>query len=169
MVIMDEALRKPFPALTPADFREHPVWAACGPAGEDGVWFTPHGGALPVDPDEGHYLVRAQATLSDGTWVPACFTPVTSEADACRMLPHLLVGAAPFDLDTLALGEAEERVRSCRARLGKRPAEVWPVKVVAGAGLVDGVVKCTVTVPEPSAEAAAEPARGRRRFWSARR
>lgn len=190
---MSEVLRKPFALLRSDDFFEHPVWVACegdeddgGAGGDEGAGggpprFTPYHGPVPVDPDDGHFVVRAQATLHDGTWVPACFTPVTSEGDACFMKPHLLVGPAPFDLDELALAPAAERDERCRRVLGKESDEVLPARVAAGAGLVDGVVKCRIAVPATAAEAeavalaaagagvGADAGRTRRRFWSARR
>lgn len=166
---MTEALRKPFATLTAGDFRDHPVWVACeGDDAPEDV-FTPWEGDLPVDPDDDRYLVRVQATLADGTWLPAVFTPVVREADACAMQPHLLLDAAPFDLDGCALAAEPERRQRCRTAMGKHPEAVFPVRLVAGAGLVDGVITCRVIARDPEADDAAEEHRPRRRFWSARR
>lgn len=165
---MTEAARRPFTTLTAADLRDHPVWVACvDDAAHEGC-FEPWDRELPVDPDEQRYLVRSQATLADGTWLPALFTPVVREADACAMQPHLLLDGAPFDLDGCALAGEQDRRGRCASALGRRPEDVFPVRLVAVPGLVDGVVTCRVIARDPDEGHQRSVGRPPRRFWRAR-
>lgn len=77
------AFVKQFAELTEQDFVAHPVWVAVHGMDEEEDWyddcdeesFRPWPGSLPVGPEEGMLLVRAQFTLADGTPLGGFITP----------------------------------------------------------------------------------------------
>jgi hypothetical protein len=80
---------KQFGDLTAEDFERHPVWIGCHTADYDEPWyddtdeetFRPRTGDLPADPSEGMLLVRANATLRDGSSFPGFLTPAFEPGD----------------------------------------------------------------------------------------
>lgn len=78
-----------FADLTPKHFDANPVWASCHSLDHDEPWFDktdeetfrPWQDALPVDPTNGMFLVKATLHLADGTSFPGFATPAISEAD----------------------------------------------------------------------------------------
>ena len=64
-----------FGDLTPEHFERHPVWIQCHVVDYEAPWhddtdeetFRPWSGPLPVDPSDALFLVRATASLSNGT------------------------------------------------------------------------------------------------------
>src|SRR4029453_10996720 len=72
-----------FGTLTPNDFIRSPVWVQCHIIDHDEPWhnqtdeetFRPWAGAVPVDPQEAMFLVRATFELADGTKLSGFVTP----------------------------------------------------------------------------------------------
>ena len=145
-----------FGDLTPSHFDRHPVWIACHIADYDEPWydetdeetFRPWNGNLPVDATYGMTLVRADFTLADGTRLTGFLTPA-AEGGPLELLgvmqpqlfrPDGTLGAfweGRFGRD------AAEHAAFYRA-LGKTPAEVFPVRCAAQAGLATGIVEAVL-------------------------
>ncbi len=86
---------KQFIELTRDDFDRSPIWVGCHTADYDESWyeetdeetFRPWSGRLPVDPVDGMFLVRATASLHDGTSLVAFLTPASRVDDLGRDCP----------------------------------------------------------------------------------
>ena len=102
-----------FGDLSEAHFRRHPVWIQCHTVDYDAPWyddtdeetFRPCDEPRPVGPDMGMLLVRATATLADGTVLPAAFlTPIFE--DGHPGVSHPLGGMQPQMFGPSAAREA---------------------------------------------------------------
>lgn len=143
-----------FDALTPTHFARWPVWIGVHVADYDEPWyedadeetFRPFDGDLPVDPERGMLLVKAEMTLADGSMLPGFVTPAAGASggagDMGTMQPHL------FGPDGRLHGFWTGMIRSTAAdrsrvyaSLGREPSAIFPIRFRAGSALVRGGIE----------------------------
>lgn len=137
-----------FAALTPAHFESSPIWASCHSFDHDEPWydetneetFRPWTGAVPVDPADGMFLVRAQGKLSDGTVLPGFLTPtapdVTGEQALGLLQPQLFLPSGQCLGFWLGMfGDPAAASSALYGALGKPAASIFPIQVTAERGL----------------------------------
>jgi hypothetical protein len=140
-----------FGDLTSADFASHPVWIACHIVDCDEPWyddtdeetFRPWTGALPVGPEEGMLLVRAQMTLADGRSFEGFITPQHDGEwlNLGTIQPQLfLPSGSRADFWDGMFKRADDRRTSVYSELGSDPSSVFPIHFRADNGLVTGQV-----------------------------
>lgn len=154
-----------FGDLTEAHFVEHPVWASCHSFDFDEPWFDqtdeetfrPWTGALPVQPADGMYLVRAEFTLADGTRARGFLTPADTDDPGPGALgtvqPQLYLPSGELVGFWLGMfGNATEAAAFVYAALGKNAEAVFPIHFVAppnvAGGMTSGVIQGFYTVPD---------------------
>lgn len=149
-------------------FASHPVWVGVHGTDEAEPWyedadeetFRPWLGALPVDPDEAMFLVRATFTFADATVMPGFLIPTPGPEPTNRVLAGIrrildhqssterrmreMLQAEAF----LPSGRREQFYDGLIARpdvraaflteLGKRSVDLFPVHVAAPPGLTTG-------------------------------
>ena len=126
--------------------------------------FRPHSGALPADPTDGIFLVRATAVLADGTTLGGFLTPA-EEPTVGDMQPHVFVKDAPFGFWGGIIGVPEDVRSRFHGMLGKPTETVFPIRIAADEGLARGATVVTVS-GWPSD---GPPTRRKRRWpWSVR-
>ena len=125
---------KQFSNLREADFSRHGVWVSCHHEDYDEPWyddtdeetFRPSDAPLPVPPGQGEFLVRATATLGDGTEMSGFVTP-SPTPDVSFMQPHLFAGGQAHGFWGGMIGIPESgRARLLQA-LGKGAGDVFPI------------------------------------------
>jgi hypothetical protein len=139
---------KQFGELASSDFADHPVWIGCHGVDGDEPWyedtdeetFRPRTGPLPADPTEGMLLVRAIATLRDGTELPGFLTPCT-EADVGILQPHVFVGDELFGFWGGIVGIPDDTRSRFYAAVGKAAFDVFPIRVRVDPALSRGTVE----------------------------
>ena len=145
---MDRPVIKRFGNLRRDDFATHPIWVNVKENDHDEPWwmdvdeeaFRPRVGPLPASPAEDGLLVRAVATLRDGTPLAGFLTPALGPADADDLRPHVFVG----DLLISLTGMPEPARQAFLATL-RRPFEhVFPIAVAADPTLCLGTVDVVV-------------------------
>ena len=136
-----------FGELLPAHFQKHPVWINCHVVDSDQPWyaetdeetFRPWDGVLPASPSEGMLLVRATATLRDGSRLPAFITPGFEGDGLGTLQPQLFVGERRFAFWGGVVGHSSEEKTALYAGVGKGPEDVFPIAFIADGGLTTGV------------------------------
>jgi len=131
---------KSYPDLTIADFEESPIWICCHTADADEPWYDetveddyrPYDGRLPLDSDN-LYVVKAEATLSDGTLLVALLdlystVPASSEHVTADVFAP---DGRRVSLAPASMGLDENVRRQDVASLGRAEEAIFPVKVVA--------------------------------------
>jgi hypothetical protein len=149
---MNRPLLKQFADLTEADFERHPVWIQCHVMDYEEPWhddtdeetFRPRSGALPAEPGEGTLLVRASGTLPDGSRLPGFLTPAFEAGDLGTMQPHLFAATTLFAFWGGAFGIAPERRAAFYEAVRRGPADAFPLRFAAEAGLSRGVTTVEV-------------------------
>ena len=132
-----------FGTLTGTDFDRVPIWLACHVADYDEPWyeetdeetFRPWDGEIPVEPQGGMYLVKATATLADGSSLPGFLTPADGN-DLGSAQPQLFAGAAMVSFWGGVMGVPEQQRAAFYASLGKAPDAVFPILFSVAPGLV---------------------------------
>ncbi len=142
-----------FGALRADDFARHPVWAQMHTTDYDESWyddddldeesFRPHEGPLPVSPEEGMYLVAAEALLADGSTLSAFLTPASGD-DLGLLQPHVFARGKAWGFWGGLVGMSEAAQDEFHSALGKSPEQVFPLQVGAQDGLATGVTTVTV-------------------------
>ena len=143
---------KQFGDLGPADLARHPVWIACHTADYDEPWydetdeetFRPREGPLPADPSEGMLLVRATATLNDGTQLPGLLTPGFEGDDLGILQPQVFVGGRMFGFWGGMFAAAAEMRQAFYKAIGKAPEAVFPIDIAADPAECGGVARARV-------------------------
>jgi hypothetical protein len=136
---------KQFGDLTPEDFQRYPVWLHCHVADYDEPWydetdeetFRPWLGRLPADRAVGTLLVRASVVFQDGSHHVGFLTP-SADRDLGMMQPQVFVGGHLFSFWGGMPGVPEDVRRSFYAAIGKDPDAIFPLRVVADSGLLEG-------------------------------
>ncbi len=136
---------KQFTELNPSDFESHPVWVGCHIVDYDEPWydetdeetFRPWTEPLPVDPSISLLLVRAKVFLRDGTEYPGFVTPA-ARGYMGESQPRVFVGGRLFSFWGGRFGVTEEVRRAFHTAVGKSSGTVFPVRVTAEPGLVQG-------------------------------
>ena len=136
---------KQFGDLIPEDFQRHPVWLHCHVADYDEPWydetdeetFRPWPGKLPADPAVGTLLVRAAVVFRDGSQYVGFLSPAP-DGNIGIMQPQVFVARRLFSFWGGMPGVPEERRRSFYAAVGKAPDDIFPLRVTAESGLVNG-------------------------------
>ncbi|HET8646989.1 MAG TPA: hypothetical protein VFO85_15950, partial [Vicinamibacteria bacterium] len=98
----------------------------------------------PADPSEGMLLVRATATLRDGTRLAAFLTPAFEPDDIATVQPQVFAGGRLFSFWGGLFGIPEEGRREFYAAVGKAAADVFPLDVAADPAVAGGVARVTV-------------------------
>jgi hypothetical protein len=143
---------KQFGTLTQADFERFPVWANVHSHDYNESWydesdeetFRPWSGELPVDPDLGMFLVRAQIRLVDGTQVIGFLTPAVgsgkvSENELGVVQPYLFSESGPLVTFWGGMfGFTDEAKKSAYDLLGRNANQIFPIKFRAEDGLAKG-------------------------------
>jgi len=142
-------LLKQFGDLSLDDLRYHPVWIQCHIVDYDEAWydetdeetFRPWTGPVPVGPEEGMLLVRAEFALADGTKFPGFITP---QHDGERLSlgtiqPHLFApsGEVFSFWGGITKSSPEER-QHFYTTLEKDVSTVFPMRFSAEMGLTSG-------------------------------
>jgi hypothetical protein len=148
-------LLKQFADLTSLDFVKYPVWVNCHVVDYDRDWydetdeetFRPWEGALPIDPAEAIFLVKAKMTLADGTEYDGFITPQedSNKPDLGTMQPCLF--AQPGKIISFwfgMIGPSQEDIRGVYETLGKSVEQVFPIQFKAEDGLAKGIVSGTI-------------------------
>lgn len=138
---------KQFGNLTGADFERHPVWIGSHTADCDEPWyddtdeetFRPRDGDLPSDRSEGMLLVRAAATLRDGSRFSGFVTPAFEKGDLGTMQPHVFVNGRMFAFWGGTLGISREGRAAFYTAVGRPAGAVFPIRFAAEPGLTAGV------------------------------
>ena len=149
---MDRPLLKPFADLRRDDFAAYPIWVHATTNDYDEPWwpeveattYRPRSGPLPASPTETGLLVRATATLRDGTPLPGFLTPVVAEPEISEMHPHLFVGEAivPFWGGSVGIPEATQL--ALPQWLGRATDRIFPIRFAADPALCLGTVEIVV-------------------------
>jgi hypothetical protein len=135
-----------FGELTAEDFERVPVWIACHIEDYDEPWydetdeetFRPWSGALPVSPSLGMLLVRATATLADGSSYPGFYTPAESD-DLGLIQPQIFVAGRLFSFWGGVMGVPQPVRDDLYRSIGASPDVVFPIRFAAAPGLVETV------------------------------
>ena len=140
---------KRFDDLTPGDFEKHPVWASVHTLDYDEPWhdntdeetFRPWTGDLPVEPENGMFLVRAKLTLADGCVLDGFVTP-QSESESMSLgavQPQIFLpsGKRCDFWDGMFKRDPEDR-KVLYTELGNNPAAVFPITFRAEKNLANG-------------------------------
>jgi hypothetical protein len=135
---------KQFGDLTAEDFEREPVWISCHVEDYDEPWygetdeetFRPWSGALPVSPSLGMLLVRATATLADGSSYPGFYTP--AEGDELGFTqPQLFVSGRLFSFWGGLMGVSQSFRDDFYSSIGKDSDAVFPIRFTAAPELVE--------------------------------
>jgi hypothetical protein len=149
---MPKPVLRQFGELRPDDFERHPVWIGCHTADHDEEWyeetdeetFRPHVEPLPADPRDGMLLVRATATLNDGSELQGFLTPEVEKADLGAMQPHVFVSGLMFGFWTGMASVSDDMRNDFYGASGKDSAQVFPLVVRAEPGVATGVTEVQV-------------------------
>ena len=148
---------KQFGDLVVDDFQAHPVWVGCHTYDYDEPWyddtdeetFRPWDGSLPVDPEEGMYLVRTIVTLADGTEFPGFASPQvddpsTGPPDLGLIQPQLFLP----DGETIGFWQGMVPIPDIKvtlyAALDREPDSVFPMTFRADGQLASGICQGTI-------------------------
>jgi hypothetical protein len=134
-------IRKQVYELTADDLAEFPVWEfAVDEQDEDGQdegTVRPSQAALPLDPSEGRYIVRAKFTLADGTPHLGYLTPAHAVDDLGSVQPLIIT---PRGQVIFWMGAIRGDIAPHYEKLGKSPAQTFPILFKSDVPLVGGVV-----------------------------
>ncbi|MEZ5987798.1 MAG: hypothetical protein R3F30_01460 [Planctomycetota bacterium] len=143
-----------FRDLRAEDFEHHPVWASCHSFDLYEPWFEetdeetfrPWEGHVPIDPEDGLFLVRATMTFADGRRFPGFLTPVhpEDEGDLELLRPHLFAKGLNIGFWSGVPRIHEGNKASFDAALGTGHAGVFPIEARCDVGLADGVCVATL-------------------------
>lgn len=147
---MRPAFVKQYTDLTEQDFLARPVWVGVHGMDEGEGWhddcdeesFRPWTGSLPVGPQEGMLLVRAQFTLADGTTFSGFITPQSAgePLNLGTVQPQIFT---PAGLEGFWEG-IFPRPANIRAafyqRMNKTEHQIFPITFTAAPGLASGLV-----------------------------
>ena len=148
---MERPELKQFGDLTQDDFQRQGVWIACHSADYDEAWFEdtdeetfrPWAGALPVSPEEGMLLVRAELRVADRRTFPGFLTPQHDGQPLSLGLiqPQLFLpsGTRYGVWDGMFRKPAEIR-KVIYTELGDDPDAIFPIEFAASPGLASGQV-----------------------------
>lgn len=150
---MNAPILKQFSGLAAQDFDSHPIWIGCHTVDYDQPWyddtdeetFRPRPSPLPADPSEGMLLVRATATLWDGSQLSGFLTPALKTGDLGTMQPHVFVAGRMWGFWGGILGVPEAKRRAFLNAAAKTVEQVFPVRFEAPRELSNGVVRVEVT------------------------
>ncbi len=142
-------LLRQFGELSPADFIAHQVWIACHSADYDEPWyddtdeetFRPWNGPLPVGPEEGMLLVRAQMTLADRRSFAGFITPQhdSEPLHLGAIQPQLfLPSGTRTDFWDGMSKRTDQRRDIVYAELGRDRSAIFPIQFQAYDGLATG-------------------------------
>ncbi len=142
-----------FGALRTEDFVRHRVWAQVHTTDYDEPWyddddldeesFRAYDEPLPVSPDEGMYLVAAEARLADGSTLPAFLTPASGE-DLGVLQPHVFARGKAWGFWGGLVGMPRAAQEEFHSAVDRSWDQVFPLQVVALDGLATGVTTATV-------------------------
>ncbi len=144
--------------LRASDFEAHPVWvlrqlvdaAWCEERGEE--TFCPWAGALPVDPTDALFLVRALFTLADGNRLAGFLSPqetgpaLQPQVDLGVVRPHVfLPSGAPVCFWSPMFGIAAPlQLFHLYDALDKSSVQIFPIRFRAMPNLATGLVAGTI-------------------------
>lgn len=142
---------RPFESLTAADFERIPVWLACHVADYDEPWydetdeetFRPWTGKLPVKHEDGMVLVKATATLADGSSFPAFLTPA-ADNDLGHAQPHVFVRGKCFSFWGGMMGVSRKGRDEFYAAVGMAAEAVFPIRFTVASELAEGATNVEV-------------------------
>jgi hypothetical protein len=149
---VDTPTLKQFGDLSRGDFEVHPVWVACHTVDYEAPWyddtdeetFRPWTDALPVDPADGMFLVRAGVTFADGTQAEGFLTPAFEAGDMGTMQPHVFVGDRTFGFRGGMFGVPPQVQSELLELTAKSANQIFPVRVHGQPGLSEGAVDAEV-------------------------
>lgn len=152
MLDMDAPLLKQFGDLDRADFDAHPVWVACHTMDYDAPWyedtdeetFRPWTEALPVDPNDGMFLVRAAVTFADASDGEGFLTPALEPGDIGTIQPHVFVGDRMFGFWGGMFDVRSEVQSEFLDLIGKPANQIFPIRFQGQPGLSKGAVDAEV-------------------------
>jgi hypothetical protein len=134
---------KQFGELTAEDFEREPVWISCHTEDYDEPWydqtdeetFRPWTGDLPISPSLGMLLVRATATLADGSTYPGFYTPAEND-DLGLIQPQIFASGRLFMFWSGVLGVPRSYRDDFYGSIGGSPDTVFPIRFTAAPELV---------------------------------
>jgi hypothetical protein len=149
---MDTPTLKQFSELSGGDFDVHPVWVACHTVDHEAPWyndtdeetFRPWTDALPVDPADGMFLVRAAVTFADGSEAEGFLTPAFEAGDMGTMQPHVFVGNRMFGFWGGMFGVRPEVQSEFLELIAKSAYQIFPIRFRGHPGLSKGAVDAEV-------------------------
>ena len=138
---------RPFGSLTAEDFERIPVWLACHVADYDEPWydetdeetFRPWTGELPVRHADGMYLVKATATLADGSSFPAFLTPA-ADNELGLAQPQVFVRGRRFSFWGGMMGSSQKERDEFYAAVGMAAETVFPIRFTVAPELAEGAM-----------------------------
>ncbi len=140
---------KQFGDLSMGDFDRYPVWASCHSFDSEEPWYDETDEetfrswklALPVDPADGMFLVKATFHLPDGREFSGFVTPAHPEAGANLGLiqPYIALAGRVFAFWGGMVGVPPERRDAFYTALGGRRTDVFPIQFSTLPGLASGV------------------------------
>lgn len=145
----NKPLLKQFGDLTPNDFSKQPVWIQCHVVDYDEPWyeetdeetFRPWTGPLPVGPEEGMLLVRANFTLADGRQLSGFITPQdkSEPLNLGRVQPQMFLpsGKRCDSWDGMIKRSKEYRV-AIYDELGHEKNAIFPIRFSAEDRFAEG-------------------------------
>ncbi len=134
---------KQFGELTAEDFDRHPAWINCHVEDYGEPWydetdeetFRPWSRELPVSAADGMLLVKAVATLADGSLLPGFVTPAAG-TDLGLVQPQVFAGGRMFSFWGGVMGIAQQYRDEFYKAVGKGADAVFPIRFAVAAGLV---------------------------------
>lgn len=143
-------LLKQYKHLTAADFKKHPVWAACHSVDYDQPWFDdtdeetfrPWKRSKPWEPEFGMALVRATLTLADGRKLPGFITPQHKgePLDLGIVQPEIFLPSGKRASFYIGMGKDPKNNKRVYAELGKDSKAIFPIKFAAEKKLSKGQI-----------------------------
>lgn len=135
---------KQFGELTAGDFEREPVWIACHVEDYDEPWydetdeetFRPWSGELPVNASLGMLLVRATATLADGSSYPGFFTPAEND-DLGLIQPQIFVDERLFSFWGGVMGIPRPYRDDFYRSIGRNSDAVFPIRFTGAPEIVE--------------------------------
>jgi hypothetical protein len=135
--------------LTTADLDEFPVWEFAldeeGEPDQDEATVRPWQDALPLDPNEGMFVVRAGFLLADGTRLVGYLTPPVQGDDSIGTVQPIVVtpdGQVGFWCGLMA--QSGETLAANYAKLGRAASAVFPLRYASEVEIESGPITGTV-------------------------
>jgi hypothetical protein len=146
---------KQFRHLTRADFEVHPVWVQVWTTDRGEPWrdssdeetFRPWLGSVPVDPERGDFLARAELLFADGSVHMGFMSPIpqTRINDLGFAQPRLFSSNDAMHAFWCGLLRVvKDEIEAFYAAVGRHSDQVFPIRARIEKALAMGTTECVI-------------------------